>query len=116
MTLPAGRASLLVERRHIRRRRYAVERHVDDGCDASSGGRQRGGVETLPLRSAGLVDVNVRVDKTRGNNEVACVDDFHVSRLSRHVVDAADVGYSSVDDVYRCRPVGAVDDDTTAAD
>ena len=61
--LAGGDRALGLERGDRRRRRDAVERHVDDRRDAAGrGGAGRAG-EALPLGAAGLVDVHVRVDE-----------------------------------------------------
>ena len=41
----------------------AVERHFDEGGDASRGGGARGGLKSFPVGAAGLVDMNVGVDQ-----------------------------------------------------
>ncbi len=59
--LPLRRSALDRQGVRVHRRGDAVERHVDDRRDpAGRGGPRRGG-ETLPLRPAGFVDVDVRV-------------------------------------------------------
>ena len=71
VALPSGRAPLDVQRRGVDRRWDGVERHVDDRGDAAGGrgaGRRR---EALPLGSAGLVDVYVRVHEPRDEDLVA---------------------------------------------
>ena len=54
-----------------RRDRHAVERHVADRRDAAGRRRARGRLESLPLRPAGLVHVDVRVDDARHQDRLA---------------------------------------------
>ena len=75
VALPARGSALRLERRHGRRRRHAVERHVDDGRDAAGRRRARRRGEPFPLGAARLVDVHVRVDEAGHDDEVADVDD-----------------------------------------
>ena len=60
---PLGGSPLDLERRHRRRRRDAVQRHVDDRRDPARGRGARRRREALPLGASGLVDVHVRVDE-----------------------------------------------------
>jgi hypothetical protein len=56
------------------RRRPAVERHVDDGGRAPGRGRARRRREPLPLGAARLVDVHVRIDEPRHQDQLARLD------------------------------------------
>jgi hypothetical protein len=51
----------------------AVERHVDEGGEASGGGGAGGGAEAFPFGASGLVDMDVRVDETGKDGVVAAV-------------------------------------------
>ena len=65
VTSVGGRLPFRREPGHRRRRRDAVERHVDDRGHAAGRGRARRGVEPFPLGASGLVDVDVGVDNPR---------------------------------------------------
>ena len=82
VTLAARRRPLRLERRRGRRRGHAVERHVDDRRDAAGRGRARRGIEPFPVGAARLVDVDVRVDDARRDDEIAGVDVCSVRRSS----------------------------------
>ena len=69
MALACGGLSLRLERRHGRRRRNAVERHVDERRDPAGGRRARRRLEAFPVSAARLVDVHVRIDEA-GQDDV----------------------------------------------
>ena len=52
-----------------RRGRNAVERHVDERGHAARRGRARRRLEAFPVGAAGLVDVDVRIDKARQHDQ-----------------------------------------------
>ena len=53
--------------------RDGVQGHVDDGGDTARGCRPRAGRETFPFCAAGLVEVNVGVDKAGDKKHLAVV-------------------------------------------
>ena len=64
-------------------RRKAVQRHIDQQCVTAGRRRARCGLETLPLRPARIVDVNMGIDQPRQNRRIAeVVDSVTVSRYS----------------------------------
>ena len=95
VTASARRRSLLVQRRDGRRRGHAVERHVDDRRHAAGCRGARRGVEALPFGAAGFVDVHVRVDQTRQDDEIARIEE--VAAIRAIVVDACDDAVLDVD-------------------
>jgi hypothetical protein len=99
VALAGGGLALALQRRRRGGRRHAVERHVDDGGDAAGGGRPGGGVEALPVRAAGLVDVDVRVHEPGQDDRVAGVD--HTGAARRRVVEGGDALDHAVADVHR---------------
>ena len=113
VTLAARRGPLRLQRRNSRRRRNAVERHVDNRRDAAGRRRARGRVEAFPVGAAGLVDVHVRVDDAGRDHEVAAVDDV---RAIGQVRGPFDVDNSAVVDLDRggCDRIG--EHDARAAD
>jgi hypothetical protein len=84
-----------------RRRRNRVQRHVDDGGDASRDGGLRGREEPFPLRAARLVDVHVGVDDARRDEQLVRIDARHVAR--RSAVEGRDVDDAPIGDVARGR-------------
>src|SRR5262249_6863057 len=72
--------------------RNAVERHLDQCCDAARGRRLGSSLKAFPLRAARLIDMHMRIDNTRHHNEFARV----VLRNSdRHLVVRANGGDDS---------------------
>ena len=69
MALAGGRLPLGRQRIDARRRRHAVERHVDNRGDPAGRGGARGRVEPLPLGAPRLVDVHMGVDNSRRDDE-----------------------------------------------
>src|SRR6266540_92843 len=65
---------LRVESVRVERRRDRIERHVRERGDPAGGRATRRGEPTLPLGAARLVDVRVRVDDTRQDDETARID------------------------------------------
>ena len=108
------RLALLLGRGARGRGRDAVERHVDDGRDPAGGRGLGGRAEALPLGAPRLVQVHVRVDDARRDEQLLRVDDGHARRDRRvergHGADLAAL------DVQRRRPELAVDQDALAAD
>ena len=94
--LPVGGGPLLGEGGDRRRRRDAVERHVDDRGHAARRGRSRGGLEPLPLGPSRLVDVDVRIDQSGHHRAVAGV---HERDTRRRVVERGDALDAAVDDL-----------------
>ncbi len=94
--LPLGGGPLLGEGGDRRRRRDAVERHVEDRRHAARGSRARRGLEPLPLGPSGLVDVDVRIDQSGHHHAVAGV---HERDTRRRVVEGRDALDAAVDDV-----------------
>ncbi len=87
----ARRRTFRFKRRNCRRRRKAVPWHIDQervsACPRGSGR----GLESLPLRAARIVDVHVRIDKSRKNRRVAeIMDSVTFSRHSFRRNDSAD--------------------------
>jgi hypothetical protein len=92
-----GRGALDLEGRHVGGGRDAVERHVEQRGDAAGSCRTGSGRESLPLRPAGLVHVDVRVHQSG--------EDERVSRV--HQVDAP---WDLRKGAYPCdSPIGDVD-------
>src|SRR5215831_19367287 len=54
--------------------RNAVERHLDNRSHAASRGGHRRGLESFPVRSAGLVDVHMGIDYARHDDRIAIVE------------------------------------------
>ena len=81
---PRWRAIFASSAARVRRHRRGVERHVDDGGDAARRGRARRGVEAFPLGAARLVDVDVRVDQPRRDDQIADVDHVRQRHPLRH--------------------------------
>ena len=71
---PARSSNLRVERRAVDRGRAAVERHVDQARRAARGERERAALEPLPVRPSRVVEVNVRVDRSRQHEQASCLD------------------------------------------
>ena len=71
--LPSGRGALGFEGLGVNGLRDAVERHVHEGCDAAGGSGLGRCLKALPLGAAGLVDVDVRVDKAGQQKGIAKV-------------------------------------------
>ena len=76
VTLPSRRRALRVESSDARRRRHAVQRHVDDRRHAARRRGARRRIEAFPLGAPRLVDVDVCVDDARRDDEVAGVEDI----------------------------------------
>ena len=74
VTVPTSGAAFRFERLDTRRRRNAVEGHVDDRRDAAGRRRARGRIEAFPVGAARLVDVHMRVDDAGRYEKVAAVD------------------------------------------
>ena len=74
MTSTCRGAPLGVEPGHGRSRGNAVQRHVDDRCDAARGRGPRAVLEPLPIVATGIVEVHVRVDESRTDDERTGVD------------------------------------------
>ncbi len=70
-----GRA-LSLQRSHRRGRRKTIQRHVDEQCVSTCRRGSCGCFETLPLGSARLVDVHVRIDEPWKNGGCAEVMNF----------------------------------------
>src|SRR5437762_6313088 len=103
------RVALRVESCDARRRRHAVQRHVDDRRHASSGRGAGCRVEAFPLRASWFVDVDVRIDDARGYRESADIEvGTNVMRLDR--------GDPAVLDRDRRRTDAVGKDDACAAD
>src|SRR5438445_6619253 len=68
------RAPLEGERADVQRRRMAIERHVAYGCDAAGGRGDGASRKTFPIGSAGLVEVDVRVDNAGQDVQTGGVD------------------------------------------
>ncbi len=67
--LPAGGAAFCFEIGYGRRGRDGVEGHVDDGGDAAGRSGACSRPEALPVRSAGLVEMDVgTADEDRGEH------------------------------------------------
>ena len=93
-----------------RRRRDAVERHVDDRRHAAGRGGAGGGVEAFPLGASRLVDVHVRVDETGQQHLVVGQPDGLAGsdRLGPPTLEhGRDASVAHGDDA---RALGAVDD------
>src|SRR5580765_3065307 len=111
MTLPARCGSLGLERCRGRRRRHAVQRHVDDRRDATGRRRPRRGVEPLPIGAARLVDMDMGVNDARRDDEVAgVVAIVHIAP----VFVRSDASDRSVLDVDRGRADTIRQDDSAA--
>ena len=78
----------------------AVQRHVDEGGEASGGGGAGGGAEAFPLGASGLVDVDVRVDEAGKDGVVAAVVEDGVGGKLGGAADGAD---AALFDEERCR-------------
>ena len=72
---PGGGPALRLQGGDRRRRRDRVERHVHERADAAGARGAGRGLEPLPVRAAGIVDVHVRVDEGGHQHEVAEVLD-----------------------------------------
>ena len=68
--LPSRRRHFFAESCRGRRRRNAVERHLDQRGDSACRRCTRRRRKTFPLRAARLIDVNVRVHNSRHHDEV----------------------------------------------
>ena len=99
---------------HGRRRRNAVERHVDERRHAAGGGRARRVLEAFPLGAARIVDVDVRVDEAREHDERTGVDARARRPARRRVL--ADRGDPAVAHVDRGRPNAVRQHDPLARD
>ena len=112
VTLSARCRSLRLERRDARRRRNAVERHVDERRDAARRRRARGGIKAFPLGASRFVDVDVCVDDARRNDEIADVDGL--GSVDGFVV-RANARDDAVLDLDRGRPLTVRQHDASAA-
>lgn len=56
--------NLLLQTVHGGRRRDGIERHINDRSDTTKGRSLGAGVEALPFRAAGLIQVNMGIDQT----------------------------------------------------
>src|SRR3989442_107148 len=74
MTSGGCRLALGGQRYDRGRGRHAVERHVDEGRDASCRGCARPRLETLPVGAPRLVQVHVRIDEAWHDDVFARVD------------------------------------------
>ena len=91
----------------------AVQRHVDDGSEASGSGGSGGRGEALPLGAARLVDVSVDVDEPGQQGEVAKIFDGNVGSQLRDRLDGGDV--LALDD-DRCLALAMGRDDAARAE
>lgn len=109
---PPRRGRFCPERGHRRRRRNAVERHVEDCCDATRRGGAGCRLEALPLRPPRLVDVDVRVHEAGHHDGVSVVDPVR-SRARRARLDGHD---DAAADDHRGRARSRRRDDPVASD
>jgi hypothetical protein len=94
------RLPFLLESRNLRRRRNAVQRHVNQQGIATRSRRSRRGVKSLPLGAAGLVDVNVRVHQSRQQRRFP---EIVARRVRRHFTCRRDRTDSFSVDQHRSR-------------
>ena len=112
-SFPAAAASFSRNTRHGRRRRNAVERHLDQRGDAARRRRARGRRKTFPLGAAGLVDVDVRVDQAGHHDGVA----RFVHRITASdFIECGDGDDCAAADVNRRRALAFGRDDAASAD
>jgi hypothetical protein len=65
MEAARDRSPLRLEAGKLRRRRPAIDRHVDEGRDPTSRRGPRCGLDVLPVGVAGVAQVDVAVDEAR---------------------------------------------------
>src|SRR5262245_24003171 len=117
MTSCCGRAALGFEPGHARRWRNAVERHVDERRDDAGGCGPRRVLEPFPLIATGIVDVHVRVDEARTDDESTGVDFERVIRtINPGLTARRESDDAAVAHVDRGWPDPLRQDDAIAAD
>ena len=89
-----------------RRGRARVQRHVEDGGDASGQARPGGALVALPGRAAGLVDVHVGIDEPRHEDLVVGHDDLLPGLHGGAVLEQGGDALVIDDDDGRSDPVG----------
>ena len=57
-------------------RRNAVQRHIDQRSDTAGGGRSRAKSEAFPVRAPGIIEMDVRIDKTRKHDAITRINHF----------------------------------------
>ena len=92
-----GDCKLLIEGGGRRRRRVGIEGHLEHGRHAAGGGTARSGIPAFPVGAARFVEVDVRVDDARKNDEIPRVDGLvaiphFTSDCGDGAVDDRDVG------------------------
>ena len=89
-----------------RRGRARVQRHVEDGGDASGQARPGGALVALPGRAAGLVDVHVGIDEPGHEDLVVGYDDLLPGLHGGAVLEQGGDALVIDDDDGRSDPVG----------